>query len=113
MGLLMKRIRIMNAEQKQAQLRVDFDRYDTDRSGELDMREVSCLLSDVGLQPRTRQEQDDIVTLLNEADEDGSGTFTLEEFATLVVKVRERLELLTRAKMKRLGTSLGFSEAEF
>merc|ERR1719393_610149 len=88
--LLIRRVRRMNGDILESELAAVFNRYDTDRSGELDMREVSILLGDVGLQPRTREEQDSIIALLREADEDGSNTFSLDEFKTLVSRIKER-----------------------
>lgn len=111
--LLIKRVRRLNSEIQDNELATVFNRYDADRSGELDMREVSILLNDVGLQPRSREDQDGIMLLLQEVDEDGSNTFSLDEFKTLVSRIKERKEKVTRQRQLQYGEFLGHNVEQF
>lgn len=107
--LLMKKVRKLQADSQMSDLKTEFNRYDRDKSGELDMREISMLLSDIGLQPRTRQEQAELIALLDEADEDGSNSFTFDEFQALVVRAREKIEKVTREKEQQFAIEMGFT----
>lgn len=105
--LLIKRVRKMNEEILDNELISLFTRYDQDHSGELDMKEVSILLADLGLQPRVKSEQDSIMLILQEVDEDGSNTYSLQEFKVLVSKIRESKTQTFRNAQKEYAMELG------
>ena len=64
-----------------------FRKYDKDASGELNMREISRLLEHFGCLPSTVEEQREILQMIDEADEDGSGLINFLEFKSLILKI--------------------------
>ena len=73
------RSKVVEQEQSMARLNEQFSRFDTDGSGDLDIRELAKLLSTVGL---TLTEAD-VGRLLAQYDEDNSGTLSEDEFLVL------------------------------
>lgn len=65
-----------------------FEMYDTDESGALSMNEVMCMIKEFGLKPKTKQENDDINSVLQRNDVNGDGEFNFVEFLELVREVR-------------------------
>jgi len=106
---LMKLVRQRDHEGQQERLKYLFEYYDQDRSGEVAIKEVTRLFRDLGLTPRSRQEQLEIKQILDEVDENGDGTFTFPEFAVMVQRCQERLERLVRIDEERYAVSLGYT----
>jgi Ca2+-binding EF-hand superfamily protein len=88
-----------------------FKRYDRDESGELSMREVSSILLDFGLQPRSREELDEIQAMMEEADSDGSNEINFEEFCVLFQRIQEKIQAMIRESERKKAFELGFSKA--
>merc|ERR1719359_76003 len=102
---LISRLRSKVAADKRDELQEVFAQYDKDHSGDLSMREVSLILLDLGLQPKTRAEQEEIQhmrkripsdtlrDLFDEVDVDGSGVLEFTEFLVLMRKIEDNPEL--------------------
>jgi len=69
-----------------------FRKYDKDRSNSLVMSEVTALLGDCNICPRTKEEQAEINILLCSADKDCTGLFSLDEFGLMFVMCLEKME---------------------
>eukprot|EP00933_Yihiella_yeosuensis_P032758 TRINITY_DN26398_c0_g1_i1.p1 TRINITY_DN26398_c0_g1~~TRINITY_DN26398_c0_g1_i1.p1 ORF type:complete len:323 (+),score=81.16 TRINITY_DN26398_c0_g1_i1:219-1187(+) len=108
---LMKEVRTRQQEADNESLRTMFDYYDADKSGEVSSKEMGRLFQDLGLQPRSRQEQLEIKKIFDEVDDDGSRSFGFSEFCALVQRSRERLERLFRVDEEKYAISLGIPMA--
>mmetsp|Transcript_117163 Transcript_117163/g.303981 ORF Transcript_117163/g.303981 Transcript_117163/m.303981 type:complete len:737 (+) Transcript_117163:146-2356(+) len=89
-----------------------FHEYDLDNSGQLSITEVMFMIKEFGLMPKTRRERERVEHVLQEADKDGDGEFSFNEFLELVEQVRkmqqelrreEQLELFERYDRDRSG----------
>jgi len=100
-------VRKINREAESANIRAVFNSYDSDRSGNIEIKEIIGLFQDLGLQPKTREEQHEIRMIWDEADEDGNGSFTFNEFERLVHSVQEHLDRLTRREEEKFALELG------
>eukprot|EP00746_Dinoflagellata_sp_MGD_P008187 gnl/MRDRNA2_/MRDRNA2_116352_c0_seq1.p1 gnl/MRDRNA2_/MRDRNA2_116352_c0~~gnl/MRDRNA2_/MRDRNA2_116352_c0_seq1.p1 ORF type:complete len:931 (-),score=220.30 gnl/MRDRNA2_/MRDRNA2_116352_c0_seq1:176-2968(-) len=89
-----------------------FDKHDKDKSGQLSVAEVSAVLAELSLTPKTHEEQHEIRILIQDVDEDGSGELSFQEFQMLSQRVVERLMMLNLEAGKNLAMELGFSEKE-
>mmetsp|Transcript_105296 Transcript_105296/g.298024 ORF Transcript_105296/g.298024 Transcript_105296/m.298024 type:complete len:750 (+) Transcript_105296:1-2250(+) len=89
-----------------------FERFDRDRSGLLDLREVFALVGCMGLSPKCREDQCDMQQLLACVDADGSGEFDFEEFEVLVQRLDWRIKVLQRIHERDVAVKLGFQETE-
>jgi len=76
----------------------------------IEVAEISQLLGNFGIQPRSREEQWEIKCLLDEIDVDNSGDLSFEEFATFVQRIRERLNMAARRRHRGLACKLGLEE---
>mmetsp|Transcript_149809 Transcript_149809/g.481189 ORF Transcript_149809/g.481189 Transcript_149809/m.481189 type:complete len:966 (+) Transcript_149809:125-3022(+) len=65
-----------------------FSSLDEDNSGSLDSKEITQIMNEFGLMPRTAKERDEVQKILIEADVDGNGEFSFEEFLFLVKRIR-------------------------
>lgn len=86
-----------------------FDRHDKDKSGQLSVAEVSAVLADLNMTPKSHEEQHEIRILIQDVDEDGSGELDFQEFQMLSQRVTERLMMLNLEAGKNLALELGFS----
>jgi len=86
-----------------------FQAYDKDRSGELGMKDVCSIILELGMQPRTQQEQEAIAELLEDVDADGSGTLHLEELSNMCVRIAERKAQFQRNAENAKADSLNLS----
>ena len=59
-----------------------FELFDKDKDGKLGLKELQCLLLNVG-EPTT---MDDIKTLFSDLDKDGSGEISVSEFSAMILK---------------------------
>eukprot|EP00746_Dinoflagellata_sp_MGD_P078489 gnl/MRDRNA2_/MRDRNA2_31382_c0_seq1.p1 gnl/MRDRNA2_/MRDRNA2_31382_c0~~gnl/MRDRNA2_/MRDRNA2_31382_c0_seq1.p1 ORF type:complete len:741 (+),score=193.92 gnl/MRDRNA2_/MRDRNA2_31382_c0_seq1:42-2264(+) len=107
--VLMSQAKIMIREKRQQELRTLFESYDSDQSGELGAAEIVKIIEDFGIQPKTRQEQDQIKEVLQEVDEDGSGSLEFNEFQTLIQRIMVRLQRMERDAQIKVASDLGFS----
>jgi Ca2+-binding EF-hand superfamily protein len=89
-----------------------FDKHDKDKSGQLSVAEVSAVLAELNLTPKTHEEQHEIRILIQDVDEDGSGELSFQEFQMLSQRVIERLMMLNLEASKGLALELGFSVNE-
>merc|ERR1719326_2800108 len=103
----------MNSDMLKAQMLADFNRYDRDRSGELDMQEVAKILHEMNLIPRTKEEQSEILAIFEEVDEDGSQTFDFKEFQVLIIRVKERLEKIAHERALSHALAIGHTNKRF
>merc|ERR1719359_2745287 len=106
---LISRLRAKVAADKRDELQEVFAQYDKDQSGDLSMREVSSILLDLGLQPRTRAEQEEIQLMMEEVDEDGSESCDFEEFCVLFQRISEKLQAMQREAERRKALELNFT----
>jgi Ca2+-binding EF-hand superfamily protein len=60
----------------QTHVRATFDRFDKNRSGTLEARELARLLEALGMEP----DDDELARALEELDKDGSGSLSWDEF---------------------------------
>ena len=65
-------------------MREEFDKYDGDGSGEMEIAEVMTLLKKNGRLPRNKAEQISIKILIDSLDADGSGTLDFSEYLQLM-----------------------------
>merc|ERR1711904_695809 len=85
--VLIQKLRAALNFQKRDEMKTLFDSYDRDKSGDLSLQEVSRILIDLGLQPKTRDEQDEIQRMMEEVDEDGSMELNFNEFLVLFQRI--------------------------
>jgi len=104
---LMQMMRKAKRREMREQLTTLFKRYDTDQSGGLSLKEVFILVNHLGLQPKTKEEQAEIATILDDTDANGNGIFCLEEFENLVARISEHLERNTRFAEQKCAEDLG------
>jgi len=110
---LMKFVRQKSREIQTEKLRNLFLKLDKDERGNVAIKDVMRLFRDLNLSPRSRQEQLEIKQVLNEVDEDGTGTLSWFKFTYVVQLCQERLERLVRIDEERYAMALGFSEDRF
>merc|ERR1719335_107551 len=101
----------MNSE-KREEMKTIFDSYDRDCSGDLSMREVSKILLDIGLQPKNKEEQEEIQKMMEEVDEDGSMEINFEEFLLLFQRINEKLKAMQRENERARALELNFTEVQ-
>uniref|UniRef100_A0A3Q3IY36 Troponin C, skeletal muscle n=1 Tax=Monopterus albus TaxID=43700 RepID=A0A3Q3IY36_MONAL len=70
-------------EEMIAEFKAAFDMFDTDGGGDISTKELGTVMRMLGQNP-TRQELDEII---EEVDEDGSGTIDFEEFLVMMVRL--------------------------
>merc|ERR1740129_274247 len=87
-----------------------FEKYDKDKNGSLGAHEISILLADLGLMPKNRAEQDELVYLMNSVDTDASGNVQFSEFQLLCQRVDEKLKCLRYETEVAHAINSGFSE---
>lgn len=109
---LMHKIRNYLQDKQRADLLEQFQKYDRDKSHQLDVKEISNLMADLGLSPKTRAEQDEIKHILQDCDEDGSNEISFEEFQMLVQRVGEKLNAALYDLWVESAMELGFTEAQ-
>lgn len=89
-----------------------FEKYDRDVSGSLNLSEITTMLGDLRLTPKTKREQEEIKRILEDVDEDGSGEIDFSEFTALVLRVQERLRFVQRRQETEMAQELGFSDEQ-
>jgi len=89
-----------------------FRKYDKNGDGSLSVREISLLLDSMNLTPRNRNEQEELATLINTADEDGSDRIEFNEFQVFCQRVEERLNRLRFEDELQQALAMEFTAAE-
>lgn len=106
---LFRSVRADQEKTSEPELSELFKLYDRDMSGELNMVEISAVLSDYGLTPKCRSDQEAMKQLLDQIDEDGSGSFEFQEFLKLIQRIEERMQALQFQREAVVATELGFT----
>merc|ERR550514_1851087 len=108
---LMKKLRNIRKQRREAELRELFKQYDKDGSGELGPAEINLILEDFDLLPKSKEEQEEIAGILDvrqvmrmlrrnissdqlralfeHLDDDESGQMEMEEFLHLMRMVED------------------------
>uniref|UniRef100_A0A3Q2QNV1 Troponin C, skeletal muscle n=1 Tax=Fundulus heteroclitus TaxID=8078 RepID=A0A3Q2QNV1_FUNHE len=71
------------SEEMLSEFKAAFDLFDTDGGGDISTKELGTVMRMLGQNP-TREELDEII---EEVDEDGSGTIDFEEFLVMMVRL--------------------------
>merc|ERR1712151_379212 len=108
--VIVKSIRDYRQDRIRDEQRRSFEFYDKDKGGDLSVAEISMLLSDLGIAPRNRMEQEELALMIHAADEDGSGTIDFEEFQDLSQRIDEKLKQMRYEKEIDLAMANGFTE---
>jgi len=95
----------------QPELRKMFESFDRDGSGQLDLSEVSAMLLELGLTPRTREDQVEMKRLIEQVD-DGDGDVNFSEFQTLVQRITERINADQRRRERQSALELAYTDAQ-
>mmetsp|Transcript_118013 Transcript_118013/g.280143 ORF Transcript_118013/g.280143 Transcript_118013/m.280143 type:complete len:822 (-) Transcript_118013:60-2525(-) len=106
---LIRFVREKSREVQLEKLQSFFLRLDQDECGNVTIKEAMKLFPELGLSPRSRLEQLEIKQVLNEVDEDGTGSFSWMDFTEVVQLCQERLERLARADEERFALNLNFT----
>eukprot|EP00931_Biecheleriopsis_adriatica_P037983 TRINITY_DN21789_c0_g1_i5.p1 TRINITY_DN21789_c0_g1~~TRINITY_DN21789_c0_g1_i5.p1 ORF type:complete len:954 (-),score=220.87 TRINITY_DN21789_c0_g1_i5:56-2917(-) len=109
----LKRVRTYFEKKRVEELQRVFDRLDKDRSGCLDVAEISVLLEELGCSPRNRKEQQELGQLIQSTDKDGNGVLEFQEFLHLIQCMEEKLAIIDYEEQLEYAMSKGFTEAEF
>jgi len=113
--VLLKLVRLLRKKHLAAEAygqRQMFDRLDKDKSASLEISEIATLLEEFGVQPQCWEDQMAIRRLLDEVDEDDSGTLCFAEFSLLVQRMCEHLAAAARRRQCILANKLGFTERQ-
>jgi len=89
-----------------------FRQYDKDHNGVLCLQEASLFMKDLGLVPRSKEDQDELKWLLEEADADKSGGIDFEEFQYLIQKVTQKLRATQRRRESSIAEYLHYSNEQ-
>merc|ERR550537_480972 len=109
---MMQDVRASWRKRLEPQLADLFKKYDKDNGGSLSLSEVATMIGDMGLNPRSREDQDEIKQLLDNVDADGSGELDFSEFQDLVQRIEEKLKSLQRRRDLKAGEALGFTQPQ-
>jgi Ca2+-binding EF-hand superfamily protein len=107
---VVEQLRAMSRRRERSGRKDLFDYCNTSHSGELNMTEVSGLLSVLGMVPRCREDQDMLRGLLEAVDKDGNGLFTFSEFENVMTGIEPRLTAAKRRDEWKAATAAGFDE---
>lgn len=110
--LMTKKVRQSAMEQQRQHNFAAFAKYDRNGDQELSFKELCALLTDVGVQPRTREEQQELAALIQNTDEDASGFINFQEFEVLVQRINERLKSIRFQEEIDYGLRIGLSESQ-
>merc|ERR1711959_39764 len=75
-----------------------FDLFDTDQSGEIDLKELKAAMQSLGYESKN----DTIFTMLNELDKDGNASLDFEEFLELMSGKEGKDEKDTRDEIDKI-----------
>lgn len=84
-----KKVREFNEEQREV-LKQAFDAFDANKSGNIDEKELMDAMKALGFNPT----KEDVITMINDVDADGSGTIEYDEFLSMMqIKMIEEKDL--------------------
>eukprot|EP00747_Dinoflagellata_sp_TGD_P104570 gnl/TRDRNA2_/TRDRNA2_169279_c0_seq1.p1 gnl/TRDRNA2_/TRDRNA2_169279_c0~~gnl/TRDRNA2_/TRDRNA2_169279_c0_seq1.p1 ORF type:complete len:865 (-),score=127.68 gnl/TRDRNA2_/TRDRNA2_169279_c0_seq1:85-2679(-) len=109
---LIRNIREFCMQDRGGTMKHIFDSYDIYHSGVLDLKKISCILCDLGMQPRSVTEQDTMASLIEESDIDGNGELTLSEFEVMTQRIVERLRMMHRRAENEFALTLNIDQSE-
>jgi len=109
---MMEDVRAAWRRRLEPELKNLFKKYDKDDGGSLSFSEVATMIGEMGLNPRTREDQDEIKQLLDNVDADGSGELDFPEFMDLLQRIEEKLKSLQRLRDLKAGEELGFTHKQ-
>lgn len=89
-----------------------FKKYDREKTGYLSHSEISLLLSDFGLVPQNRKEQEALAYIISSVDLDGSGCIGFPEIVELTQRIREKLNMFSYEEQIEQAMRLGFTETQ-
>ena len=89
-----------------------FKKYDRDKTGYLSHSEISLLLSDVGLVPQNRKEQEELAYIISNVDLDGSGCIDFSELQELAQRISEKLNVFRYEELIENAMRMGFTERQ-
>jgi len=90
-----------------------FSKYDVDKSAALSLAEVRCALAECGINARTPQEKQELNSMIDEFDDDGSGEVDIDEFLGLFTFVSERLFRVQREAERQTSVRFSWSDTKF
>jgi Ca2+-binding EF-hand superfamily protein len=100
-----------NKQSSLAMLQKKFAAADAKKVGVLTPKRVMGLVQEMGLHPRTPEEQAAMARLLVEADKDGNNEVSLEDFQALVLKIIERLRAAQRFRLRQVLYNAGLDQS--
>lgn len=89
-----------------------FQARDPDNTGYLSLAEVAPILTELGVNPKTKDEQYEIRAILDDVDEDGSGEVDFEEFVTLYGMVTSKIHGMQQEAELQVARKHGFNEVQ-
>eukprot|EP00397_Hematodinium_sp_SG-2012_P007408 GEMP01007453.1.p1 GENE.GEMP01007453.1~~GEMP01007453.1.p1 ORF type:complete len:865 (+),score=155.28 GEMP01007453.1:119-2713(+) len=105
--------RDLNFRASEMQIRAKFKSFDSDESNTLDLSEFSDALCQLGVAPKTREDQEVLATMMVTVDEDSvSKTLTLSEFAILYSRIEEGLHSSQYKREIEQAARFGFSRVQ-
>lgn len=110
---VLRLVRRAARERRRHRLVEIFGRYSPHNSGVIATKDMSKLLRDIKMQPRTREEQMEMRRIFDEADENGEGVLAFPQFELLVQSMREHVERLARREEERYALELGYGLSHF
>jgi Ca2+-binding EF-hand superfamily protein len=109
---LIVELRSRAKEQARENLKERFETYDKLKHGELHFSEVYQILADFKMLPKSREEQQSIVSVIERLDTDGSGTFDFSEFQDLIQRLTEQVRFQAREQERVVILKMGFNELQ-
>jgi len=84
--------------------------YDKDGDGSISMSEIYQILGEFRMLPTSKEQQHEIVFVIERLDKDGSGTFDFEEFADFFQKLTEHVRMSERERDRAEVAKFGFTD---
>jgi len=107
-----RHVRRYRQKNRREELVERFKRYDRGKTGYLPHSEISLLLSDLGLVPKNRKEQEALAYIISAVDLDGSGYINFPELMDLSQRIREKLNIFLYEEQIEQAMRLGFTETQ-
>jgi len=92
--------------------RETFNTYDKDGGGDLSLKELMPLLTELGKEPKTVIQREKLTKILEEVDEDGSGEIGFPEFLQLMRKFLDESDAEQLRKEKEIVARTNFAPDE-
>jgi len=105
-------LRIKNKQRGHDELLERFTCYDKHRLGALHYSQVYQILADFKMLPKSREEQQSIVSVIERMDTDGSGSFDFDEFNDFFQRLTEQVQMNGREEERQMIFSMGFTELQ-